>query len=66
MRLLAALTLGIGTLYVGGVSQLFILTRQGLGELIALGVLPFLAGDVTKILAAALLARSVRSTSLGR
>jgi biotin transport system substrate-specific component len=66
LRLLAALTLGMATIYLGGVSQLFLLTRQEIGSLLAVGVLPFLAGDVTKILGAALLARSVRSTSLGR
>jgi len=65
-RLLGALTLGMTAIYAGGLSQLFLLTRQGGGDLLALGVLPFLAGDVTKILAAALLARSVRSSSLGR
>ena len=65
-RLLAALTLGVATIYLGGVSQLFLLTRQGLGGLLAVGVVPFLAGDVTKILGAALLVRSIRSTSLGR
>lgn len=66
MRLLGALTLGMATIYVGGVSQLFLLTGQDLGGLFALGVLPFLAGDSTKILGAALLARSLRSSSLGR
>lgn len=66
LRLLVGLTLGMLTIYLGGVSQLFLLTRQELGGLLAVGVLPFLAGDVTKILGAALLARSVRSTSLGR
>ena len=66
VRLLAGLTLGMATIYLGGVSQLFLLTRQELSGLLAVGVLPFLAGDVTKILGAALLARSVRSTSLGR
>jgi biotin transport system substrate-specific component len=66
LRLMGGLTLGVVTIYLGGVLQLFLLTRQDLGAVLALGVLPFLAGDVTKILAAALLARSVRSTSLGR
>lgn len=66
LRLLGALTLGMATIYLGGVSQLFLLTRQELSGLLAVGVLPFLAGDLTKILGAALLARSVRSTSLGR
>lgn len=65
-RLLLGLTLGVLTLYVGGVAQLYLLTGQGLGALLAVGVVPFLAGDVTKILAAFLLARSVRTSSLGR
>lgn len=66
LRLLGALTLGMATIYLGGLAQLFLLTRQEMGALLAVGVLPFLAGDVTKILAAALLARSIRSSSLGR
>lgn len=65
-RLLGALTLGMATIYVGGLAQLFLLTRPEPGALLAVGLLPFLAGDVTKVLAAALLARSVRSSSLGR
>lgn len=65
-RLLGALTLGMATIYVGGLAQLFLLTRPEPGALLAVGLLPFLAGDVTKILAASLLARSVRSSSLGR
>lgn len=63
-RQLLALTLGMVTLYVGGVAQLLLVAPQGLGSALALGVLPFWAGDVTKILAALLLARSVRSKSL--
>lgn len=66
LRLTGGLALGTVVLYLGGVAQLFLLTGQEPGALLAVGVLPFLAGDVTKILVAALLARSVRSTSLGR
>ena len=66
LRLVAGLSLGTLTIYLGGVAQLALLTGQELGPLLAVGVLPFLAGDVTKILAASLLARSVRNTSLGR
>lgn len=66
LRLLGGLSLGIATLYVGGVAQLLLLTGDDLGRLLAVGVLPFLVGDVTKILGAALLARSVEHTSLGR
>ncbi len=65
-RRVAGPGLGLVTIYAGGLSWLFLLTGQGLGELLQVGVLPFLAGDVAKILAAALLARSVDSTSLGR
>jgi biotin transport system substrate-specific component len=65
-RLLVGLSLGLCTLYVGGLAQLYLLTRQGPGELFAAGVSPFLAGDVAKILVAFLLVRSLRSTTLGR
>ena len=66
LRPLLGLTLGLLTLYVGGLSQLWILTGEDMGALLALGVVPFLAGDVAKLLAALLLARSIRFTSLGR
>jgi len=66
LRLLGALALGTAVIYVGGLSQLLLITRENLGGLLAVGLLPFLAGDVTKLLAAALLARSVRSSSLER
>jgi biotin transport system substrate-specific component len=51
-RLLGALTLGVATLYLGGVAQLVALTGEGLGAALSLGVIPFVVGDVTKILAA--------------
>jgi biotin transport system substrate-specific component len=51
-RLLAGLVLGIATLYLGGVAQLMALTGDGLGAAVALGVTPFLVGDVTKVLVA--------------
>ncbi len=63
--LLAGLTLGLAVIYVGGLSRLFVLTGQEVGALLRVGVLPFLAGDVAKILAAALLTRTVESRSLG-
>jgi biotin transport system substrate-specific component len=65
-RLVSGLALGLATLYLGGLSWLFLLTGEELGTLVRMGVLPFLAGDVAKILAAALLARSVERTRLGR
>jgi biotin transport system substrate-specific component len=59
-RLLAGLTLGVVTMYVGGVVQLMGLTGQGLGSALALGAVPFLVGDVTKILFAFFAVLSVR------
>lgn len=49
VRLLVALALGVATMYVGGVAQLLALTGQGVGEVLAMGVVPFLVGDATKI-----------------
>lgn len=54
-RLLAGLILGVAVMYIGGLSQLWILTRQDPGVLLAQGVLPFLVGDALKILIAAVL-----------
>jgi biotin transport system substrate-specific component len=60
LRLLAGLTLGIATMYAGGVLQLAGLTGRGLGEAAALGVLPFVVGDLTKIAFAFFAVLSVR------
>jgi biotin transport system substrate-specific component len=65
-RLLAGLALGLAVIYLGGLSRLFVMTGQDAGALLRVGVLPFLAGDVAKILAAALLTRTVESRSPGR
>jgi biotin transport system substrate-specific component len=65
LRLVAGLSLGTVTIYVGGAAQLF-LVGGAVEGLFALAVLPFLAGDATKIVAASLLARAARSKSLGR
>lgn len=66
LRILAGLLVGLGAIYLGGVSQLWILTRQEVGMILTLGVLPFLAGDLVKVLIALVLARTVRPESLGR
>lgn len=66
LRLSVALTAGIATLYLGGVSQLFLLTGQELGALLTLGVLPFVVGDLTKIVMALVLTRLLRPMSLDR
>jgi biotin transport system substrate-specific component len=66
VRLLAGLAVGVLTIYAGGVSQLYLLTRQAPGALLAVGVVPFLGVDATKIVVAFVLARTMRTTSLGR
>lgn len=66
LRTLAGLTMGIATIYAGGVSWLLVLTGGGLESALVLGVVPFLAGDVTKVLLAFFAARSLRATSFGR
>lgn len=61
-----ALSVGIGTLYLGGVSQLLLLTGQDLATVVAAGVFPFLLGDLIKVFLALLLLERLQSTSLGR
>jgi biotin transporter BioY len=60
-----ALGLGIGTLYVGGVAQLLLLTGAPLATTVAAGVLPFLVGDLIKVFLALVLLERFQSTSLG-
>lgn len=52
LRALLGLSLGIAVIYLGGVSQLAILTGQDVVAVLATGVIPFLAGDVVKVLIA--------------
>lgn len=66
LRLLGALVAGMALVYLGGISQLWILTRQDPATLLRLGVLPFLVGDALKIGVALLVVRGLRATSLGR
>jgi biotin transport system substrate-specific component len=49
MRLVAGLSLGVLTMYVGGVAQLMAISGQTLASTIAVGVVPFLVGDITKV-----------------
>lgn len=65
-RLAVALVAGLAVLYVGGVSQLLLLTGGGLREVVALGVVPFLGGDLIKVLIALVLTKGIRIRSLGR
>jgi len=64
LRTLAGLTLGVATMYVGGVSQLLIVTGEPLGAVLAMGVVPFLVGDVTKVALAFFVTRSARWAKL--
>lgn len=65
-RRLLGLSLGIATIYAGGVSWLVLLTGGDLAAAVTLGVVPFLVGDVTKILLAFFAAKTLRGTSFGR
>lgn len=65
LRLLAGLTASFAVIYLGGLSQLMILTGQGLTDTLAIAVMPFLAGDLVKILIATVIAGQVRPKSLG-
>jgi biotin transport system substrate-specific component len=66
LRSAAGLSLGVATMYVGGVAQLMALTGQPLGVVLSLGVYPFLVGDVLKVAAALWIARGARRTSFDR
>lgn len=66
VRLLGALLLGLAVIYLGGLGQLAVLTGAGPKELVAIGVLPFVAGDLVKVGLALILAKALRGRSLGR
>jgi biotin transport system substrate-specific component len=55
VRRAMGLSVGVGILYLGGVSQLLLLTGQDLATVFAIGVLPFLVGDLIKVALALLL-----------
>lgn len=59
-RDVAAMALGAAALYACGVPWLAAVTGLPFAKALAVGVLPFLPGDAVKIVAAALIARSVR------
>lgn len=50
VRLLAGLSLGVATMYAGGVAQLMLMTGNDVSAAIAIGAAPFWFGDVTKVL----------------
>ena len=66
LRLFGALSAGMLIIYVGGTAQLAFLTQLDLRAVMALSVLPFLGGDLTKVLIGVFVAKRVRPTSLAR
>lgn len=60
-RDLGALLVGLVVLYAGGASQLWLLTGVAASQLLALGVLPFIASDLLKVLAALAMLRAWRA-----
>jgi biotin transport system substrate-specific component len=60
LRDVLAMILGSAVLYACGVTWLKVVTQMPFAKAVALGMLPFLAGDALKIAAAALIARAVR------
>ena len=66
LRLFGALSAGMLIIYVGGTAQLALLTQLDLRAVMDLSVLPFLGGDLTKVLMGVLVAKRVRPTSLAR
>lgn len=65
-RTLLGLTLGVLTMYAGGVAQLQAVTGEPLTAVLALGVYPFVAGDALKVLTALWIVGGTRGTSFGR
>lgn len=55
-----ALVSGTAALYACGVSWLSVVTGLGWGQALALGAVPFLPGDIAKVISAVLLAPSLR------
>ena len=66
LRLFGALSAGMLIIYVGGTAQLAFLTQLDLRAVMTLSVLPFLGGDLTKVLIGVFVAKKVRPTSLAR
>lgn len=65
LPVLFGLLAGLGTIYLGGVTQLAALTAQDPRTLLALGVVPFLGGDLIKVALALVIVRQFRKEGLG-
>jgi biotin transport system substrate-specific component len=66
LRLGIALFAGMATIYLGGLSQLWLLTHAQLGIVFAQSVVPFVVGDLLKIGVAWATVMGVRSARLGK
>ena len=64
-RMLGGLLVGLGVIYLGGISQLAVLTGRDLAGLLAVGVLPFVAGDLVKVALALIIAKAFKARGLG-
>jgi biotin transport system substrate-specific component len=64
IRLVGASMVGLAALYLGGVSQLLVVTGQDLGTAVAMGVIPFLVGDALKVALATVIAARIRDRGL--
>jgi biotin transport system substrate-specific component len=62
-RIVLGLTLAVLTQYAGGLAQLAAITGESFATVLAMGAIPFLFGDVVKIVTATWLARGLRATS---
>ncbi len=65
LPLLLGLLAGLATMYLGGITQLAVLTAQDPRALLALGVVPFIGGDLIKVLLALIIARRFGKRGLG-
>lgn len=59
---IVAMILGTVIIYAAGVPWLKIVTNMSFNKALAVGMYPFLIGDAVKIIAAAFIARSLRTT----
>jgi biotin transport system substrate-specific component len=59
--LMGTMTAGIGVLYTLGIMQLMVVAKLDFVRAVWVGLLPFLPGDIIKIVVAALVCRKIRA-----
>ena len=64
-RVLLGFVAGTVAIFLGGISQLWILTGQDASGLVAMGVAPFIGGAVVKILLAMVILQAYRTSKWG-